>query len=464
MDNQHHTTGLLPTLLQDEAFWPTEPDTLKESGLTSNFVEGQVVRLLSVLGSQSGRAISEYLCLPFRVLEELLASLRTRQVLVHSGSAPFNDYYYSLTDVGRKQAQLHADRGEYLGPAPVPLMDYVVSVEAQAFAGEPIGPDLLQQAFQNISIDESLLDQLGPAVNSNAGMFLFGAPGNGKSTLASRMTACFGSEIWIPYAIIDDGHVIKLFDAAYHDKVNQESNNLVKIRDHDRRWVRVRRPTVVVGGEMTMDSLEIRSSSRSTVCEAPIQMKSNCGCFLIDDFGRQRVAPAELLNRWIIPLENRTDFLTLPTGKKIQVPFEQLIIFSTNLDPDDLVDEAFMRRIPYKIEVGDPSPREFHRLFQIACESIGCAYQREVIDWLIDRHYRQIGRPMRRCHPRDLLKQIRNYCAYKGVHFEMLQPYFDLVIESYFGDRKEKQYDSSATMATATMTADVGDDVLLERD
>ena len=196
-------------------------------------------------------------------------------------------------------------------------------------------------------------------------MFLYGAPGNGKSTLAKRITLCFGQEIWIPHALFEDGQIIKFFDSAYHDPVVNDERGITKCGEHDRRWVKISRPTVVVGGELTMDNLELRHDPRSNVNEAPLQMKSNCGCLLIDDFGRQRIEPGQLLNRWIVPLEMRHDFLTLPTGKKLQVPFDQLVIFSTNLEPRDLVDEAFLRRIPYKIEIGDPSEEEFHQLFQL---------------------------------------------------------------------------------------------------
>jgi hypothetical protein len=189
---------------------------------------------------------------------------------------------------------------------------------------------------------------------------------------------------------------------------------------------------VIVGGELTLDSLEIRHDSTSNISEAPLQMKSNCGCLLIDDFGRQRVKPEQLLNRWIIPLENKHDYLTLATGKKIQVPFQQLIIFSTNLDPADLVDEAFLRRIPYRIEVDDPDDEEFHRLFQISAEKLGCHYDPDAVEHLINRCYREEKRPMRRCHARDLLLQVRSYCLYRGLQFEMLPEYFDRVSECFF--------------------------------
>jgi predicted ATPase with chaperone activity len=201
---------------------------------------------------------------------------------------------------------------------------------------------------------------------------------------------------------------------------------------HDRRWVRIRRPTVVVGGELTLDSLELSHDRSTNVCEAPLQMKSNCGCLLIDDFGRQRISPQELLNRWIIPLENRHDFLTLGSGKKIQIPFEQLILFSTNLEPDDLVDEAFLRRIPYRIEVGDPDEREFHHLFQLEADRVGCPYNPQAVEHLLEKHYRHSNRPKRRCHARDLMLLIRHHCVYHDLRFEMLPEYFDQVATRFF--------------------------------
>jgi hypothetical protein len=243
---------------------------------------------------------------------------------------------------------------------------------------------------------------------------------------------CFGQHIWIPQTLIEDGQLIKLYDSAYHEAIETAADSIVRTASFDRRWVKIRRPTVVVGGELTMDNLEIRHDPRANVSEAPLQLKSNCGCLLVDDFGRQRIEPAELLNRWIVPLENRQDYLTLSTGKKFQVPFEQLIIFSTNLEPSDLVDEAFLRRIPYKIEIGDPDDTEFHLLFRLYAKTFGCEYRQEAVETLLDQHYRGTNRALRRCHPRDLLSQVRNYCAYNDMTLEMLPEYFDRVAKSYF--------------------------------
>jgi len=425
-------SSLLTALLSDECFWPMEPATLRESGLSEVYVEALICKYLAMSGTSSGRRLAEEICLPYSVLTDLYNSLRTRQVVVHAGTAPFNDYYYTLTEHGRSLAKKYLEECAYVGPAPVPLADYVNAVDAQSITGESPREDKLAKAFDGISVDPKMYASLGPAINSAAGMFLYGAPGNGKSTLARRLTMCFGQTIWIPYSLIEAGQLVKLFDAAYHQTVEDEETTLLRKQSHDRRWVRIRRPTVVVGGELTMDNLEIHYNRQSNVSEAPLQMKSNCGCLLLDDFGRQRIAPADLLNRWIVPLELRHDFLTLASGKKIQVPFDQLIIFSTNLEPEDLVDEAFLRRIPYKIEVGDPTEEEFHYLFRLYCEQAGCEYRKDVVNYLLETHYHSVNRAMRRCHPRDLLFQIRNYCRYHNRTLEIRPEYFDVVVGSYF--------------------------------
>jgi predicted ATPase with chaperone activity len=290
----------------------------------------------------------------------------------------------------------------------------------------------MRQAFSDVSIDAETMELLGPAINSGAGLFLYGTPGNGKTTIAKRITRCFGQNMWIPQTLIEDGQIIKLFDASFHEPVKQNEASLLKAAGYDPRWIKIRRPTVVVGGELTMDSLELRHDPTTNISEAPLQLKSNCGCLLIDDFGRQRIEPTALLNRWIIPLENRHDFLTLATGKKIDVPFEQLIIFSTNLEPSDLADEAFLRRIPYKIEIGDPPLEEFRRLFESACRSQGVAYQPQAVDYLVQTHYRPHGRPLRRCQPRDLLTQAAHYCAFHGVPLQLSPQLIDRIVKSYF--------------------------------
>jgi hypothetical protein len=424
--------GLLASLLTEEVFHPPEPQSLDETGISPVIIETLVCKYLLQVGSTSGRDIAQRLCLPFVILEDMLLALRSRQVLVHQGQAALNDYCYALTEQGVSRARAAMQACSYVGPVPVPLADYILSVEAQTIRAEAAQREQLMAAFRGISMEPALLDLLGPAVNSGAGMFLYGAPGNGKTTIAKRITNCFGQHIWIPRTLTEDGQFIKLYDAACHEAVEESEESILKTAQVDARWVKIRRPTVIVGGELTLDSLEIRHDARSNVSEASIQLKSNCGCLLIDDFGRQRIDPTDLLNRWIVPLECRHDFLTLATGKKIQVPFEQLIIFSTNLEPLDLADEAFLRRIPYKIHVKDPSLTEFAKLFEAACAAFGCRFFPEAVHYVVETHYAPHGRPLRRCHPRDLLAQIKNYCTYYGRPMELRPDYLDRVVSSYF--------------------------------
>jgi len=424
--------GLLASILSEESFRPAEPKSIEETGLTPTIIENLIVKYVSLIGSASGRKISEQICLPFGLLEPMFQSLRQRQLLVNSSSAQLGDFVYSLTEQGRQRAKACMDQCTYLGAAPVPLEDYIVSVEAQTIRAEAPQKRHLAKAFADISVEPEMLDMLGPAINSGAGLFLYGAPGNGKTTIAKRITACFGNSIWIPRTITEDGQLIKFFDAACHETVESGNSGLLKTAEYDRRWIKVRRPSVVVGGELTLDALEIRHDPVANVCEASLQLKSNCGCLLIDDFGRQRISPTDLLNRWIVPLENRMDYLTLPTGKKIQVPFEQLIIFSTNLEPTDLADEAFLRRIPYKIEVRDPARNEFLSLFESTAKPLNCEYRQQAVEYLIEKHYKANGRHFRRCHPRDLMYQVRNYCVYNSLPVEMRPEYFDRVVPSYF--------------------------------
>lgn len=422
----------LSALLSTEAFTPPPPRGLADTGLSEAMVDGLLCKQLLLVGMESGRQMADEVCLPFGVVEERLAKLRLRQLVTHRGAAPVNDHVYALTELGRDFAQHAQDQSGYQGAAPVPLGDYITSVDAQTIAAECPRRQQLEEAFAGISVNSDMFARLGPAINSGAGLFLYGAPGNGKSTLAERITLCFGQEIWVPKAIMAESEIIKFFDPAYHVPMRRAGHEILKQDSHDARWIKVRRPTVVVGGELTMDSLEIREIPHARVSEAPLQMKSNCGTLLIDDFGRQRMDPFELLNRWIIPLEKRYDFLTLASGKKIQVPFDQLIIFSTNIEPRELVDEAFLRRIPYKIHVEDPDEAEFHQLFALSTPLVGCEYDADAVEYLLATHYRGVNRPLRRCHPRDLLMQIHHYCAYHDLPVAMKAEYFDRVVEDYF--------------------------------
>jgi predicted ATPase with chaperone activity len=384
-------------------------------------------------GDSTGRDVADQLKLPFLLIDELLRGLKADQLVAYRGGATMNDFLYALTDLGRERARRYWNHCTYFGAAPVSLEDYVTSVKAQSLTGQQTTAAHLREAFGDLSLSQKMLDRLGPAVNSGRGLFLFGAAGNGKTSIAERVTRAFGQEIWMPRSIGVDGEIMRVFDPANHEELPLEAcDGLYDHRKIDRRWVRVRRPTVIVGGELTMAALEVMPNSSTGICESPLQIKSNCGTLVIDDFGRQRMRVEELLNRWIVPLEKRHDYLNMPNGKKIQVPFDQLVIFSTNLEPKNLVDEAFLRRIPYKIEVLDPTAEEFKALFLMLAAKMGFPPRPDAVEHLIREHYLPKNRPFRYCQPRDLLMQVRNYCSYKDCALEITNEYIDMAVENYF--------------------------------
>ena len=429
---EENKKSLVEALGLEDSFRPEEPRSIKESGLNPAFVEDLVLKVTQNAGSISGREISEQICLPLAILEERLDGLRKRQYLTPVGSAMLGDHVYQLTDQGRDRARLATRECAYAGPAPVPLEDYADSVQAQTIRSEKPKRAQLEKAFSDINVEPEMLAQLGPAISAGKGMFVYGPPGNGKTTVAQRITRCFGQNILIPHAIVEDGQIIKFFDASCHEPVESKVGSMLLAPEHDRRWIRIRRPTVVVGGELTMDSLELKHDPVSHVSEASLQLKSNCGSLLIDDFGRQRINPTELLNRWIIPLENRIDFLSLANGKKIEVPFEQLIIFSTNLEPHDLADDAFLRRIPFKIEVGAPSRQEFVKLFGMFAKKLKVECPSEALNYLLAQHYDSCGRPLRRCQARDLLEQVVHFCEYNELSPVATNEVLDHAVNNYF--------------------------------
>lgn len=422
-----------PSADPDHGFIPIEPGSFSQAQLTDSEVESLVLKYLLARGDVCGRDIADQVKLPYVLVNELLWKMKNDQLVVHKGSAPMNDYQYQLTDIGRERARRLSQHCTYFGAAPVALADYIAAVEAQSLTRQNPTTETLAAAFDGLLLNRRMLDRLGPAINSGRGMFLYGSPGNGKTSIAERVTRAFGKYLWIPRAIGVDGEIIRLFDPVNHEEAPLEpGSGLLDHRKIDKRWIRIARPTIIAGGELTMSALEVTINTSTGISEAPLQLKSNCGTLVIDDFGRQRMRVEELLNRWIVPLERRVDFLNLPNGKKINVPFDQLIVFSTNLEPRDLVDEAFLRRIPYKIEVGDPSETEFRDLFRVLSPTMGFEYSEVAVDSLIRVHYKNSSRPFRFCQPRDLLMQVRNYCLYRSLPLELKEEYLNLACENYF--------------------------------
>lgn len=418
---------------RDEPWRPREPESLREAGVLDTMVEQLILKFLLARGEVEGRQVADQIKFPFRLVEPILEWLKMEQSLAHKRGTVTGDFAYVLTEKGRGQARALNAECTYFGACPVRLSDYVASVKHQTVEGQKPQKNQLLQAFHDLLIDPHMLDRLGPAINSGRGMFLYGFPGNGKTSIAERVTAAFGKWIWVPRAVDVDGDILRVYDRMNHEAdMPQATTGFLDHGGFDKRWIRIKRPTIVVGGELTMDMLEVQSNQQTNISEAPLQMKSNCGTLVIDDFGRQKMSVDQLLNRWIVPLEKRFDFLNMRSGKKIQVPFDQLVIFSTNLEPRDLVDDAFLRRIPYKIEVANPSEADFRKLFEIMCRVLKIPYQQGPINHLIETHYKPINRPYRNCQPRDLLLQVQNYCRYHSREVELRNEYFDYAVENYF--------------------------------
>ena len=417
---------------QEGEFFPRAPRNFKEAGTNDSQVESLVLKFLLAAGDCSGRDIADQLKLPFITLEPFLAQLKTDQLIGFIGQAAMNDYICRLTESGRDRARRYSASCTYYGACPVGIKDYIASIKAQSIEGQfPTKADL-KKAFSDLLIAPHMLNKLGPAISSGRGMFLYGYPGNGKTSIAERVTRSFGKYIWVPRSVSAAGEIIRVFDPMNHIEAPLESEGVFCNSEVDARWVRIERPTIVVGGELTMEHLEISFNEENGISEAPVQLKSNCGVLVIDDFGRQRMSVDELLNRWIVPLEKRYDYLNLASGAKIQVPFDQLVIFSTNLEPKDLVDDAFLRRIPYKIEVENPSREHFVKLFEIMSKVTKIPYNPAAVEYLIKTHYEPTNRPFRNCHPRDLLLQVRNYCRFNEIPVEVTNETFDFAADNYF--------------------------------
>lgn len=408
-------------------FVPLAPDSLESAGVTVVQFDGLVLRLLLNRGVASGNEIATHICLPFRIVESELRRMKNEQLVAYRTSSHLHDHLYELTATGHERAARSTETTTYFGAAPVQLSEYVASVEVQALRQQRPNQSDLEEALRDLTVSPEVMLEIGQAVYDARAMFLFGAPGNGKTSIAERLCAAYGEAIWIPRALNIDGEVVRLFDPLVHEPVA-----VPQLQAVDTRWIRIRRPTIVAGGELTLENLELTRITGSGTSEAPLQMKSNCGVLVVDDFGRQRSTPAEFLNRWIYPLENRADFLNVPSGKKIRVPFEQMIIFSTNLDPEHLMDEAYLRRIPYKVKAPDPSVDQFVNLFLEICHREGVTVDRSIVAELVRRHYIEAKRPMRFCHPRDLIQQICAACDYQRMQRSITRELLERAVHNYF--------------------------------
>ncbi len=412
-------------------YLPREARNWEEVGVEPSLVEQIILRMLARDGAAHGRQISQEVCLSAALLKDLLDSMKLQKLLQHRGATQMGDFIWELTDLGRHTAIESRKLTSYVGPVPVPFHQYVRAVQNQTIATVRPTRDDLHRAFEDMTLGHGLIDALGPAISSGRALFLYGEPGNGKTSIAERVTRSFGDTIWIPITMLIDGHIVKLYDPATHVHQPDKSRTLTVLDRADRRWVRIERPTVIAGGELTLDMLEIQRNPVSGVCEAPLQLKANCGTLVIDDFGRQRIEPLTLLNRWIFPLERRVDYLRLPDGRKIPAPFDPLLVFSTNIDPATLVDEAFLRRIPYKIKVPDPTREEFAQLILDLARKLEVRVAPGSLTALIDRHYRT--RPMRFCHPRDLLQQVIDHARYAQEEPVATAEAWDRAVANYFG-------------------------------
>lgn len=424
----------------DPMAWTPPPlNKLEDTGLNLLNLADLVLKVLYLGGVMAGHEISEIVKLPYvGVLETIMEFLKREKYVEVRGSGGFGEssYQYVISGKGSEKAREATERSQYAGPAPVTLNTYVASQRAQNRERLIVHEEELRGVMQHLVISDEMLGRIGPAVNSGRSIFLYGPPGNGKTTVAETIgRMILGDDVWIPYAIDIDGQVIRVFDSVNHQLSEKEARvkhgtGLIT----DPRWVRIRRPMIMVGGELTMDGLDLIYDPINKFYEAPFQMKANGGLFFIDDFGRQAMRPQDLLNRWIVPLESRIDFLTLNTGRKIELPFNVLIFFSTNLDPKQLVDEAFLRRIPYKIHIGDPTFDQFREIFVNVAKAKKVPYDENGLKYLIQEWYLKKDRPLRCVHPRDILDQLLDMARYLNKPPQMTKELLDHAASAYFVD------------------------------
>jgi predicted ATPase with chaperone activity len=415
---------------------PPVPETLEDTGLAPALVQQLILKMLYSRGDILGRELSETLGLKFSLIEETIEFLKRQRFIEAKKSLGMgaSTVLYALTDTGKNAARECMESNQYAGPAPVPLAQYSELVRRQKRADGWLTPEALQQAYSRMVVTPRLLAQIGPAVSSGNSFLIYGQPGNGKTFLAEALMNVDNSCVYVPHALDCQGTIVQVFDPLYHQPVEDTEALSVFSNgpQHDRRWIKCRRPFIVTGGELTLEMLDLSFNSTSRIYDAPYQLKANNGIYLIDDFGRQQCTPAEVLNRWIVPMERRVDYLKFNSGGKITVPFEAFLIFSTNLNPEQLGDEAFLRRIQYKMLLRSPDEHEFSTIFRRFCESKSLMHPEELIGRFIDKHYRKARRPFRRCHPRDVLSHAIDLIHFEKLPFQLTDDLIDRAFESCF--------------------------------
>ncbi len=428
----------------DAPFRP-QPNNIEETGISFGQLLDLCVKQIYYSGRPAARDIAESMALPFNVVESLLAFLKREQLIEVVGSVGIGEqqYQYALTDRGNDRAVEALERNQYVGATPISFDEYVAVVKEQTVRNMRVDAGVVQSALGDLVLAETTRNLVGPAVNSGRSMLLYGDPGNGKSSIAKGIGRMLKGTVLVPHAIDVNGQTIRVYDPRVHREVytpetdEKRTGHFTPVRPErrrDMRWIVAERPLIMTGGELTLADLELKYSPQSKFYLAPVQMKANCGILVIDDFGRQLVQPKELLNRWIVPMEARVDYLSLLSGETIEMPFELLLVFSTNIPPQQLGDEAFFRRIRHKIEVGDPGEADFLKIMRMVCANLSIPYQDEVGRYIIERYYRPKGRHLRGVHPRDLIDLLIDISSFQGVKAECSRELIDLACASYFID------------------------------